>query len=118
MLFNLPKKKTQKPSTLREIILSFIRRAFFMTIGAFIVAVALEMFLLPNKIIDGGVIGISMMMSYLTGGNLGLFILGINLPFVLFAYKTLAANKTMKMKTLLRYLIRVASRSVELYLEE
>ena len=90
MLFNLPKKKTQKPSTLREIILSFIRRAFFMTIGAFIVAVALEMFLLPNKIIDGGVIGISMMMSYLTGGNLGLFILGINLPFVLFAYKTLS----------------------------
>lgn len=89
MLFNLPKKKTQKPSTLREIILSFIRRAFFMTIGAFIVAVALEMFLLPNKIIDGGVIGISMMMSYLTSGNLGLFILGINLPFVLFAYKTL-----------------------------
>ena len=89
MLFNSPKKKTQKPSTLREIILSFIRRAFFMTIGAFIVAVALEMFLLPNKIIDGGVIGISMMMSYLTGGNLGLFILGINLPFVLFAYKTL-----------------------------
>ena len=89
MLFNLPKKKTQKPSTLREIILSFIRRAFFMTIGAFIVAVALEMFLLPTKIIDGGVIGISMMMSYLTGGNLGLFILGINLPFVLFAYKTL-----------------------------
>ncbi len=89
MLFNSPKKKTQKPSSLREIILSFIRRAFFMTIGAFIVAVALEMFLLPNKIIDGGVIGISMMMSYLTGGNLGLFILGINLPFVLFAYKTL-----------------------------
>ena len=89
MLFSSPKKKKQKPSSLREIILSFIRRAFFMTIGAFIVAVALEMFLLPNKIIDGGVIGISMMMSYLTGGNLGLFILGINLPFVLFAYKTL-----------------------------
>lgn len=89
MLFSSPKKKKQKPSSLKEIILSFIRRAFFMTIGAFIVAVALEMFLLPNKIIDGGVIGISMMMSYLTGGNLGLFILGINLPFVLFAYKTL-----------------------------
>lgn len=89
MLFSSPKKKKQKPSSLREIILSFIRRAFFMTIGAFIVAVALEMFLLPNKIIDGGVIGISMMMSYLTSGNLGLFILGINLPFVLFAYKTL-----------------------------
>ena len=98
MLFNLPKKKTQKPSTLREIILSFIRRAFFMTIGAFIVAVALEMFLLPNKIIDGGVIGISMMMSYLTGGNLGLFILGINLPFVLFAYKTLGKKFGKQMK--------------------
>ena len=42
--------------------------------GALIVAVALEMFLLPNKIIDGGVIGISMMISYVTKWNLGLLI--------------------------------------------
>ena len=47
------------------------------------------MFLLPNKIIDGGVIGISMMVSYLTKWNLGLLIFCINIPFILMALKNL-----------------------------
>jgi len=84
------KKKTSvKVKTKKEIILNFIKKAIFLIIGAFVVAVALEMFLLPNKIIDGGVIGISMMASYLTGMNLGVLIFCINIPFVLLAYKTL-----------------------------
>ena len=88
MLF-FKKKEEKKIKSKKEIILSFLKRAIFLTIGAFIVAVALEMFLLPNEIIDGGVIGISMLATYLTHGNLGLFILGINIPFILIAYKTL-----------------------------
>lgn len=83
------KKPVKKEKTKKEIILEYINKAFFLIIGAFIVAVALEMFLLPNHIIDGGVIGISMMMAFITKGNLGLFILAINIPFILLAYKTL-----------------------------
>ena len=52
-------------------------------------AVALQTLLLPNKIIDGGVIGISMMTSYLTKWNLGLLIFVINIPFIILAYKAL-----------------------------
>jgi uncharacterized membrane-anchored protein YitT (DUF2179 family) len=48
------------------------------------------MFLIPNKIIDGGVIGISMMVSYITKWNLGLLIFCINIPFILLALKSLA----------------------------
>ena len=88
-MFFKKKKPEQKVKTKKEIAAEYIRRAFFLIIGAFIVAIALEMFLLPNKIIDGGVIGISMMATYLTGWNLGLLIFCINLPFVLIAYKTI-----------------------------
>ena len=82
-------QQTKTKKTLKDIIFDSVKRGIFMVIGAFIVAIALEMFLLPNKIIDGGVIGISMMTSYLTGLNLGLLIFCINIPFVLMALKTL-----------------------------
>ena len=88
MFFNKKNHKV-RVKTRKELILEFIKRAVFLIIGAFIVAVALDMFLLPNKIIDGGVIGISMMTSYLTHWNLGLLIFCINIPFVLLAYKTI-----------------------------
>lgn len=88
-MFFHKKKLPVRVKTKKELVIEFIKRAFFLIVGAFIVAVALEMFLLPNKIIDGGVIGISMMATYLTGWNLGLLIFCINLPFVLLAYKTI-----------------------------
>lgn len=85
------KKKTEpvRTKTKKRLVFEFIKRGVFLIIGAFIVAVALEMFLLPNKIIDGGVIGISMMLSYKTGLNLGLLIFCINLPFVLMAIRSI-----------------------------
>jgi uncharacterized membrane-anchored protein YitT (DUF2179 family) len=46
----------------------------------------LEFFLIPNKVIDGGIIGISILTSYLTNLPIGLFIVGLNLPFLLLAY--------------------------------
>ncbi len=63
-----------------------IRNAFFLTVGAFIAGFALECFLVPNKIIDGGVVGISMMLNYIFNFNLGLAILCINLPFICLAF--------------------------------
>lgn len=88
-MFFQKKKPAIRVKTKREIALEYIKRAFFLIIGAFIVAAALELFLLPNQIIDGGVIGISMMISHITHGNLGMIIFAINFPFVVVAYKTL-----------------------------
>lgn len=89
MFFKKKKKPEIKVKSKREIIVGFIKKSFFWLLGAFIVAVALEMFLLPNKIIDGGVIGISMMVSYITKWNLGLLIFCINIPFMLIAFRAL-----------------------------
>lgn len=88
-MFFQRKKPAIRVKTKKEIIVEYIQRAFFLIVGAFIVAAALELFLLPNKIIDGGVIGISMMVSHITKGNLGAIIFAINFPFVILAYRTL-----------------------------
>lgn len=66
--------------------LQIIKKGFFLTLGSFIAGFALECFLVPNKIIDGGVVGISMILNYLTNINLGLALLCINLPFICLAF--------------------------------
>ena len=59
---------------------------FFLFIGSILAAVGLEVFLIPNQIIDGGVVGISIMLSYLSKYPLGLFIFSLNLPFLFLGY--------------------------------
>ncbi|MBU4440362.1 MAG: YitT family protein [Firmicutes bacterium] len=73
---------TKKNHIKREIL-----RFIFLFIGSIIAAVGLEIFLVPNNIIDGGIIGISIIASYLTGLPLGAFIIVLNLPFLIFGYK-------------------------------
>ncbi len=89
MFFSKKKKIEIKVKSKKELVVEFLKKAVFWLIGAFIVAIALEMFLLPNKIIDGGVIGISMMLNFITDWNLGLLIFCINIPFILLALKSL-----------------------------
>lgn len=56
-----------------------------MTFGALIAAFALEGFLIPNKIIDGGILGIAIMTNYKTHFPLGWCIFILNLPFIFLA---------------------------------
>ena len=65
----------------------FFSHLFFLTLGGFIAAFAIESFLVPNKIIDGGVVGISIMMNYKTHLTLGMYIFVLNLPFIFLALK-------------------------------
>ena len=81
-----PEKKKRTPF---EIFTEISMRFFVLTVGAFVVAFALECILLPNKVIDGGVIGISMMINYVTNANLGLIIFLLNLPFIFLAWTNL-----------------------------
>lgn len=62
-------------------------RLFFLAFGAFIAGFALEGFLIPNNMIDGGIVGISIMISYVSKWNLGLVLLLANLPFIFLALK-------------------------------
>lgn len=60
----------------------------WIAIGSFFAAFAIEIFLLPNKLIDGGVIGVAMIFANLFGPKyLTLFSVLFNLPFVYLAYR-------------------------------
>lgn len=77
---------------------TLIKRVMFLFAGALLAAVGLEIFLVPNNIIDGGIIGISIISSYLIKVPLGIFILAFNLPFLYLGYKQI--GKTFALSTL------------------
>ena len=60
---------------------------FVLFLGTIIAAAGLELFLIPNHVIDGGIVGISIMASYLTDLPLGVFLVVLNIPFVFIGYK-------------------------------
>ncbi|WP_286163137.1 YitT family protein [Bacillus sp. es.034] len=87
-------KVMHKKIPLKEV----VKRAFLITVGAVIMAVGLEIFLVPNQVIDGGIVGVSIMLSHITGIKLGLFIFILNIPFFFIGYKQI--GKTFAFSTL------------------
>ncbi|MGE7980237.1 MULTISPECIES: YitT family protein [Psychrobacillus] len=73
-------------------------RMIMIAIGAILMAVGLELFLVPNQILDGGVVGVSIIISHLTGVRLGIFIFILNIPFFFLGYKQI--GKTFALSTL------------------
>jgi uncharacterized membrane-anchored protein YitT (DUF2179 family) len=90
----IQKKSQHKRLTWRQI----FQRALLITVGAVLMSVGLEIFLVPNNVIDGGITGISIMLSYLTGWKLGIFVFVLNLPFFFIGYKQI--GKTFAISTL------------------
>ncbi|MHB8276472.1 MAG: YitT family protein [Candidatus Humimicrobiaceae bacterium] len=75
-----------------------LKKYLLLFIGAVLASVGLEIFLVPNNIIDGGIIGISIMLSYITKFYLGAFIFLLNIPFLVIGYKQI--GKTFVISTL------------------
>ncbi|WP_420851868.1 YitT family protein [Paenibacillus allorhizoplanae] len=82
---------------------AFFRRGLFLFIGAVLMSVGLEIFLVPNRIIDGGITGISIILSYLTQGPIGVFLFLLNIPFLFIGYKLI--GKTFALSTLFAILV-------------
>ncbi len=79
----MPDKKA-KPKSIKKIILNYL----WITIGAFLAALSIRVFLYPSKLIDGGIIGISLISARLFGDHILSYALIIfNLPFIYLAYK-------------------------------
>ncbi|MDD9267475.1 YitT family protein [Paenibacillus sp. GCM10023248] len=85
---------------------SLFRRGIFLFLGAALMAVGLEIFLVPNKIIDGGITGISIILSYLSQVPVGIFLTLLNMPFLFIGYKMI--GKTFALSTLFAILIMSA----------
>ncbi len=60
-----------------------------LTIGTIIAAFALEQFLIPNTILDGGITGISIIIYKLTNIPLSILVVALNIPFLYAGYRNL-----------------------------
>lgn len=95
MSSEVQKKNYHKKLTLLQI----LQRIFFILLGASLVAISLEIFLVPNQVIDGGIVGVSIILSHITKWKLGFFLFVLNLPFLFLGYKQI--GKTFALSTLL-----------------
>jgi len=74
----------KKPTSLWHYVIDF----FWMAAGSFLAALSIRMFLMPNELIDGGIIGISIILARLIGEQyLPYFLIALTLPFIYLAYR-------------------------------
>ena len=71
---------------------SELKKAVGLAVGAAIYSAGLNLFLIPNHIIDGGITGISLLVQALTGIPFSVLIVLLNLPFFYIGYRRLGAR--------------------------
>lgn len=70
---------------IKSLVIDFVMLA----VGSIIAAFAIEEFLVPNTILDGGIVGISIMINTLTGFRLGILTIVLNIPFLILGSRML-----------------------------
>ncbi len=73
-----------------------MRDALIMFLGVVSAGFGLKGFLIPNNLIDGGVMGISLITNRETGIALSILIVAFNLPFLLLGYKQISKIFSLK----------------------
>jgi len=73
-----------------------IRDSFFILVGVLSAGFGLKGFLLPNMFIDGGVMGISLIIAELTEIPLSVLVVVINFPFLIMGFSTISKQFALK----------------------
>ncbi|MFV8270266.1 YitT family protein [Flavobacterium sp. GT2N3] len=76
-------------------------------VGVVFITLALKGFMIPNKFLDGGIIGISILIHEITPLPFGFLVLGLNLPFLFLGKRLL--GKTFAIQSLITFLLLAAS---------
>lgn len=78
----------------------FIKRetinAFLILLGVLSASFGLKSFLLSNGFIDGGITGISLLVSFISGIKLPILIIVLNIPFIILGYAQIGRNFVIK----------------------
>ncbi len=72
------------------------REFLFIAAGIFSAAIGLKGFLLPNGFFDGGAMGISLLLNHFVHTNLSIFIVLVNIPFVLLGVRQISLEFALK----------------------
>ncbi len=70
--------------------LHYLSLFLWLAVGAFLAAAAIRIFLVPNQLIDGGIVGIALIISRLYGDNyLSYAMILLNIPFLYWAFTSI-----------------------------
>ncbi|MDT8902014.1 YitT family protein [Anaeroselena agilis] len=76
----------------RGLAVRFVKKYALLFFGSVVAATGLEFFLIPNQIIDGGIVGVSILLSHTTGIDISLLLVLLNLPFLYVGYKQIGKS--------------------------
>ncbi len=94
--FSQTKRFSEEVKSIEVSISHSVREVFFILIGVVSAGFGLKGFLLPNSFIDGGAMGISLLISEVTGYSLSILIVLINLPFIVLGYSNIGKQFALK----------------------
>ncbi|OGS71176.1 MAG: hypothetical protein A3F91_11435 [Flavobacteria bacterium RIFCSPLOWO2_12_FULL_35_11] len=80
----------------QHVLRSNIKDFVFISVGVILASIGLKGFLFPNNFLDGGAMGVSLLLRILTGFNLSVLIVLINLPFILLGAKQISISFAVK----------------------
>lgn len=86
MMLRKTKQKIKKKATSHPV-LEHVFKSLAVMIGAVMMAAGLELFLVPNGFLDGGITGVSIILTTFFPIPLGVFIGLLNIPFLFVAYR-------------------------------
>lgn len=69
-----------------------VYRFIMIILGAGLAATSIQLFLIPNNFIDGGIIGISLIIAHLSPLSFGMLVVLLNIPFIYSGYKYIGKN--------------------------
>jgi uncharacterized membrane-anchored protein YitT (DUF2179 family) len=72
-----------------------VKTLIMLVLAAFINAVGVGLLLVPSQLIDGGISGLSYLLNYLTDINISIFIILLNVPFYVAAYRIIGVNSVL-----------------------
>lgn len=76
-------------------------------VGVAFITLALKGFMIPNKFLDGGIIGISILIHEITHLPFGILVLALNIPFLFLGHRLL--GKTFALQSLMTFVLIAAS---------
>ncbi|MEK4486642.1 YitT family protein [Psychrobacillus sp. FSL H8-0484] len=64
----------------------FVKKSIVIVIGSILISLGINLFLVPYKVLDGGIIGIGLILNYLWGLKAGLTIIVLSIPIFIIAW--------------------------------
>jgi len=66
--------------------MAYLYRIFFILLGSILLAIGINFFIMPFHLLDGGVIGLALIVNYLTGYKVGFMMILLSFPIYILAW--------------------------------